>query len=195
MLGVLVCVLVAAVTFAVTQDVWSRVLGTQEREEVSGGPVLVPPPNVYYLPYNAGEVFTDGFQTVELADGARGTLRSVELIGGEGLELLGVKVAGSARKYNAIQLSKGFPPKRAAFGPLREAAGAEIPAGTLGLELLVGLKVTSDEFTVREGLRVHYTVDGTDYVADFPSSIVICPPDQITMEECEERFVAEADGW
>ena len=185
--------MLAVLLIAVIVTAVAMTAGGEGNTRVPGGPIRVPPPNVYYLPYEEGDVFTDGFMTVELRNGARGTLRSVELIGGEGLELLGVKVAGKDRKYNSIQVTEGYPPNRRAFGALRDATGAEIPAGRLGLELLVGLKVATDEYTVRDGLRVHYPVNGTDYVADFPASIAICPPVQLTVDECREEFEAEAD--
>ena len=149
--------------------------GPAESAERTDGPLRIPPWNVYYLYPTAGDVVSDGFQQLLLTGREPVVVDSVEQLGVTGkLEVLGVLYAGARRKAGSIQISPGFPPSNPMFGPLLPVADAEVPAGGLGLELVIGLRV-GDGFAARTGLRVHYHQRGTGFVADLPAGIAFCP--------------------
>lgn len=155
---------------------------------VEGGPLLAPPDNVYFPTYERGDVFTDGFQSLMVRGKNPAVVQSVEMVGVEGLELIDVLYAGPDRKIAAIQVMDGFPPHRRTLGKLAPVEGATVPPGNMGLELIIGLRVTNDGFAYREGLRIHYRVGDTRYVTEFPSSIAVCP-ERVGWEACEKRWL------
>lgn len=152
-----------------------------------GGPLLVPPDNVYYPDYEQGDVFTDGWQRLLVKGDERAVVESVELTGSNGLELVDVLYAGADRKIGSVQVMPRFPPRRRALGQLMPVEGATVPPGDMGLELIIGLRVTGDGFAFREGVRIRYRVGQTRYVVDFPSGIAVCPP-RTPFEACEEQW-------
>ncbi len=103
-------------------------------------------------------MFTDGWQRLLARGHAEVVVESVELTGSRGLELLDVLYAGPDRKIGSIQVMSGFPSRHRALGELTPVEGASVPAGDMGLELIIGLRVTRDGFAVRRGIRVHYRV-------------------------------------
>ena len=160
--------------------------GPGEPTERTDGPLRVPPWNVYYLYPTAGDVVSDGFQQLLLTGREPVVVDSVEPLGVTGnLEVLEVLYAGARRKAGSIQISPGFPPSNPMFGPLLPVADAEVPAGGLGLELVIGLRV-GDGFAARTGLRVHYHQGGTGFVADLPAGIAFCP--RMSRSACKAAY-------
>ncbi|WP_460808341.1 hypothetical protein [Nocardioides salsibiostraticola] len=143
---------------------------------------------MYLTEFKQGRVFSDAFVRVILTGQAAGTLRSVEVIGGDGyFEMTGLKVAGKKRKFGSVQLTPRYPPTLKALGPLVDGEGAKLTLDEAGGLLIIGTRVTRDGIGSRAGLRVRYSVDGTDYYQDLPAAIVNCPPGTDS-EACDDAY-------
>lgn len=161
-----------------------------EAEASRGDALREPPDNAYYVRYKKGQVFTDGFQRLLLAEkGTDVTVHRVELLDADGLELVGTLFAGLEREVGSVQVSDGFPPDIPSQGPLKPLEGVKVPEGDVGLELLIGLRVVTEGFGSRSGIRILYSSAGENYYQDFAAAVVICPPD-LTDEACIEKFEA-----
>lgn len=145
---------------------------------------------VPYADYPVGTVFTDGLERLIPTDGPV-TVTGLEWLGSQNsTEVLGWSVAGPDRKFGSMQVSPGFPPTTPGFGPLTEAVGTEISDTKVGHLLLIGIKVVSDGYSVREGIRVTTERDGVTYRDNLPSTLVFCGAD-LTADECQARYEAE----
>jgi hypothetical protein len=149
------------------------------------------PEHVAYLPYtdySIGTVFTDGLERLYPTDGPV-TLIEVEWLGSQASgKVLGWRIAGPEREFNR-QVSPGFPPTDPGFGPLTDAVGTEIVDAEMGHELLIGIKVVSDEYSVREGIRVTTEQDGVTYQDVLPGVLVFCGAD-LSVDACQARYEA-----
>lgn len=161
------------------------------------GAVRVPNNHVAYVPaseFPVGTVFTDGLERLYPADGgAPVTITDLEWVGSqEAGQVIGWKLAGPGRRVGALQVIDGFPPNERRLGSLTDAIGATISDTKVGHELLVGIEVVSDEYAVREGLRVITEHNGRTYEDVLPAVLVFCGAD-LTEEACVERYEAEHD--
>jgi hypothetical protein len=128
-----------------------------------------------------GKRFTDGFEVLEVSGTKPATITSVRSIGGStALKFLGAKIAGPGRKLTYERL-QGWPPTKAALGPLSDAVGARLLPRKqtrleMGYELLVGYELEdASKLVMRTRLEVNYTVAGKDYVYRIPGSLIVCP--------------------
>lgn len=128
-----------------------------------------------------GRVMTDGLEALILHGDSPAVIESVEAVG-EGFETLGFLLAGPDRNGRGgnIESFEEFPPKKRSLGPLVPAVGATLlPTRKDPLhpsyELLAGMRITSDEVGLREGIRLTYRVDGKLYEEWIQAKIVLCP--------------------
>ncbi len=164
------------VVVVVVVALWDREV-RPDRE--SGGPLEVPPKHGYMFTLPQGTRFTDSFERLT-ANGDRPlVLESVELVGGEGLRLLGFKILGPERDTTRDFFPE-YPPaledvKELGATAILDGPGAVIePGNEMGWELLVGIEITQPGPLWRKGLRINYSVDGKKYTAFFPAQIQVC---------------------
>lgn len=147
-----------------------------------GGPLVPPAPHGFVMTQRVGHVFTDGVETLKLEGTEPAVLRKVELVGTDGLKIIGVSLVKPGRKVGTIQAIDGWPPKDPYLRPsdlMRKGIGARFtPAaenpGKQSYELLVGLKIVHPGYLVRDGFRITYDVDGTTYRRFFPAQLAVC---------------------
>jgi hypothetical protein len=142
------------------------------------GPLMKPNRHAWAMSVEPGQAFTDGVETLELPGSVDGVLHSVELVGDEAIDLVGVKLVKPGRKWASIQ-SAGWPIHDPDIKPheVVPAEGATFtPRGKdpQGWELLIGLKVDEPGYFVRKGVVVHYSVGGEDYRQFYPAVLAIC---------------------
>lgn len=75
----------------------------------AGGPLRGAPPHGFAVTVPVGATFTDGFETLLVRGDRPVVLESVELVGADGLKVVGFQVAGPERR-ETIQYLPGFPP-------------------------------------------------------------------------------------
>jgi hypothetical protein len=142
------------------------------------GPMSPPNPHGWAITKGVGETFTDGFEVLRLRGDRPAVLDSVALVGSEGLELVGFRLAGPDRSMGAVQLVDNFPPRDPMLSDVRPANDTTITpvskSGSIGWELLIGIKVVEEGYHVREGVRVDYTVDGERFSVVHPAQLVVC---------------------
>jgi hypothetical protein len=130
----------------------------------------------------AGEVFTDGTDLLQLNGMRMATIVSVDSVGGDNtLKFLGASIAEPRRKYTTTQETSGWPPTDLAAHNVVPAVGAAIKplAKTWhrqGYELLLGYRIERSDYSVRAGVRITYRVGQKTYEATIPSLLVMCPP-------------------
>jgi hypothetical protein len=140
-----------------------------------GGPMRGYPVHGYAITVAPGHTFTDGLESLVIHGDKPATLDSVELVGADGMEVLGYKLVGPERKVNG-QWWPGYPPRG------RELEQRLVVPGTTtirphepgGWELLLGIKVTKPGPLWRDGLRYTYTVDGVRYTKTVPAQLKVC---------------------
>ena len=156
--------------------------GTGFGSQPSGGPLVPPEPHGFVMTQPVGHVFTDGVETLKLHGRKPAVLRKVDVVGTDGLEVVGVSLVRPGRMVGTIQAIDGWPPKDPYLRPadvLSKGIGATFtPAaenpGNQSYELLVGLKVIRHGYLVRQGFRITYDVDGTTYRRFFPAQLAVC---------------------
>lgn len=142
----------------------------------SDGPAVRRNRITYWPRLDVGTTFTDGVVTFSVAGTEPATLRSVETLGASsGFKVLGVSVAGPARKFAFVETLPGEPPLGYRLGPIRPAVGYRVKPGWPGVELLIGISITAPGIQRRTGLRIVYSVAGTTYQIDYDAGIVNCP--------------------
>lgn len=160
---------------------------------VGSGALVAPHEHVAYLPYPeypVGTVFTDGLERLYPESGPI-TVTGLEWLGSQDSgRVLGWKIAGPAREIGSMQVSPGFPPTAPGFGALTDALGTRITDTTVGHELLIGIEVVSEEYSVREGIRVTTEQAGVTYRDDLRATLVFCGAD-LTVDECQDRYESE----
>jgi len=147
-----------------------------------GGPLVAPAEHGFAMPKRVGAVFADGVETLELTGTRSAVLKKVEVVGTDGLQVVGVSMVRPGRKVGTIQELDGWPPRDPDLRPgdvVTHGIGARFtptrsnPRGQ-SYELLVGLRVAKAGYLVRDGLRVTYSVDGVDYQRYFPAQLAVC---------------------
>jgi hypothetical protein len=143
-----------------------------------GGPLETVNEHGYSLTVAPGESFTDAMETLTVRGDRPAVIESVELVGGEGLEVLGFSLVRPEREVN-VAWRPGYPPvdDTGLLDPtlIIPGEGAVIrPHVTQGWELLLGLEVTSPGPLWREGLRINYSVDGKRYSRVLPAQLSVC---------------------
>jgi hypothetical protein len=190
-------VVAVAVIAALLAGAWLVIRGGGDSppagRAVEGDALRVPPAHAWVVDFPEGTTFTDGFERLKNIGDEPISLSHVELLGDEvPFEIVGAMYAGDARKIGALQLSEGFPPDRPKLlGPLEPLDGAVIePGDDLGIELLLGLRVSREGYGERTGVRVFYEAGGKDYYVDMPAGLVLCPPGGDT-HKCLSRYEDE----
>jgi hypothetical protein len=183
-LGTAAAVIVAAAAGTVLLTVDDPDGGTHR---IPGGPLRDAPIHGWAMTLPEGDVFTDGLESLVITGGRPAVLDSVELVGSDGLEIVGVMLAGPERAINS-NYYPDFPPADPKLDPklVIPAEGATLrPHEEAGWELLLGLKVTKPGPLFREGVRINYTVDGVRYSRVLPEQLAICTSkDQEAHEGC-----------
>lgn len=135
--------------------------------------------HAWATPKDVGERFTDGLEVLSFRGEHEAVIDSVELVGAEGLRVVGVRLAGPQRSLGSIQVMQ-WPPRDPELAPssIMPAFGVPLKPRRSGAtyELLLGLEVTDEGsgYLVREGIRIGYTVNGTHYVQDLPAVLAVC---------------------
>ena len=156
------------------------------------GPLMLPTPHGWLLEdARVGHQFTDGLELLDVQGTAPITVTDVRSIGGgNGLELIGLRVAGDARKSLTHQYTPRFPPRGGRFGPLREVLDESLPSSPGpqhgSWQLLLGYEVTRPGIWERTALEIDYVTDGRSYTARFPSALLVCTRGH--KQECNKRF-------
>ena len=158
------------------------VVGGCGGHQATGGPLVAPNGHGWAMSQPVGFEFTDGMETLHLNGNRSATLRKVELVGSDGLELLGVALVKPGRDVGTVQEIDGWPARDRHINPsdvVSPGIGATFtPArgNPLGqsYELLVGMKVVRAGYLVRDGLRITYAVNGTSYTRYFPAQLTVC---------------------
>ena len=140
------------------------------------GPILMPNRTAYSVLARQGDEVTDGFEVLHLDGDRSAVIESVRLVGAEGLELLGSKLAPPDRSIGAVQYMPTWPPADPQIdrASLVDATGARITPATAGYELLVGMRVTGQNEASRVGIRVDYTVGSKKYTIVLPAGVELC---------------------
>lgn len=148
---------------------------------VDGGPLSQPPEHGWATYASVGATFTDGLEVLYLEGDREAVIRNVELVGNDGLELVGAHLAPPGRKLAAIQRIDGWPPLDPDLPETRDAIDATItPTRTgdwkqeQGWNLLVGVRVTEAGYLIRDGIRITYEVGGREYERELPAELVVC---------------------
>jgi hypothetical protein len=156
--------------------------GTGIGSQPPGGPLVPPDPHGFVMTQPVGHVFTDGVETLKLRGKKPAVLRKVDVVGTDGLKVVGVSLVRPGRMVGTIQAIDGWPPKDPYLRPadvLSKGIGATFTPeaqnpGKQSYELLVGLKVIRHGYLVRQGFRITYDVDGTTYRRFFPAQLAVC---------------------
>ncbi|MFC5012390.1 hypothetical protein [Nocardioides plantarum] len=123
--------------------------------------------------------------------GAPARISDLSWLGGEAAaKVIGWKVAGPDRKFGAMQISPGFPPTSSGFGTIGDAIGTTVTDGEVGHELLIGIEVISDSYSVRTGVAVGTVVNGKAYRDEFPATLVFCGA-ELSEDACVQRYETE----
>ena len=145
------------------------------------GPLRVPE-NVHgwAISVPVGEPFTDGFEALYFDTTSDVRIDAVDIVPGDiGLEVVGVRMAGNDRAAGLVQYFPTFPPESDELGPLLDPIGATFPPVPGEImphwELLIGLRLTSEERVGRQGLAISYSVDGVAYRETLPAFLAVCP--------------------
>ncbi|MFB9313451.1 hypothetical protein [Nocardioides plantarum] len=89
-----------------------------------------------------------------------------------------------------MQISPGFPPTSSGFGTIGDAIGTTVTDGEVGHELLIGIEVISDSYSVRTGVAVGTVVNGKAYRDEFPATLVFCGA-ELSEDACVQRYETE----
>ena len=105
----------------------------------------------------------------------------VRMLGDDGLEIIGVKLAPPPRPLGSSQLINKWPPRQAGSfdaDTLVDAQGATIgPAvgdDEMGWELLIGIRVVAEGVHKRDAIVVDYRVGDRLYSDELPAELVVC---------------------
>ena len=157
--------------------------------EPQAGPMVVGSEQGSALTRPVGTELTEGVQVLWLEGDEPGTLKKVELVGGEeGVQLIGAEVLPPPRKAGAIQFLVGWPPQQTQEIDLSTAVPAEgARIGTEseseeGWELLLGLRVVKDGFWHRRFIRVTYQVGDDEYRVDLPTTLTLCTTEKYEVD-------------
>jgi hypothetical protein len=145
----------------------------------SDGPLDPGNPHGWSVTEPAGDTFTDGMELLRLHGDRDAVIEDVRLVGDEGLELVGAKLASPERGIGWIQYRPAFPP---ANDPdlgdvLVDAVGATITPlveDQGGWELLLGIQATGEGYLVRTGVEVDYRVGKNEYTVLLPAHLAVC---------------------
>lgn len=143
----------------------------------SDGPMGVPNQHGYALSLPVGAEFTDGMELLRLDGGRDAVIEDVQLVGADGLELLGAKVTPPPRGLAAISTFRSWPPRHRLLDETKfvDAIGATVPARTSRpWELLIGLRVTRAGHAIRRAVAVTYRVGDERHRVEFPAKIKVC---------------------
>jgi hypothetical protein len=145
------------------------------------GPIKLGSPHGWSYTTADGSVFTDGLEVLHLTTDDTATIDKIELVGDDGLELVGAKIAPPPRPLLSTQLVKRWPPvEKGSFDPstLEDAVGAtfggEAEKSSMGWELLVGIRVNGEGILHRDGIRVSYHIGSHSYAATIPAELNVC---------------------
>ncbi len=129
-----------------------------------------------------GATFTDGMTVLRLAGDAPVTVTDVRpVLHGDGITLLGARVAGFARTFGIWMFMEGFPPQDETIGPMTEAIGAELQPGPdaarRGYVLLAGYRIDASAGRVsKSALDVSFEYRGRAMRQTFLNTFAICGP-------------------
>ena len=160
----------AAVVLVTAVAVWLIVRATAP----AGGPLRSAPAHGWATTHPVGEPFTDGLEILKFP-GAHdaAVLESVELIGADGLEVVGVSLAGPDRRFGSIMHLDGYPPRDPDLSDVRPSDTAMTP-DEVGWQLLLGIQATEPGYLTREGLRITYSIDGQTYEREYAAHLAVC---------------------
>ncbi|NYG55952.1 hypothetical protein [Nocardioides perillae] len=145
-----------------------------------GNRLRTPSAHGWAIAVEPGAPFTDGFEVLQLVGDGAVTITDVDLVGADGLRVVGARVAGDERRFASIQFMSSFPPSRARdrreLGTLLPAVGATLDPteNENGWELLIGIEADEDGVFVRDGIRVEYVSGGETYQQTFPAALTVC---------------------
>jgi hypothetical protein len=150
--------------------------------DLPNGPIVDRPEHGYVVDDSIpGYEFTDGLEDLRLDGDAPATIDAIEM-DGHGFEVVGALVAGPGINH-IRQKFDHFPPREDFPGSVQSATGAVLePSGAgpglMDYELLIGLRVTTDDVGVRQGLWLRYHIRDRYYSEHRNAQIVFCPPDR-----------------
>ncbi|WP_283716797.1 hypothetical protein [Microbacterium dauci] len=123
--------------------------------------------------------FTDGFETFKALDDADVVIESVRSVGdAEEVTVLGTLLSGPLGENGIWQSFDSYPPVEGLDGPVFQAEGARIPAGSGGYQILIGYRGVIEEMSIRRGVEVTYRIGAWVYRDTLPAGIVMCPADE-----------------
>jgi hypothetical protein len=119
-------------------------------------------------------------------------LDDIELIGDDGIELIGAKIAPPPppppRPLASTQLVKRWPPvQKGSFDPstLVDAVGARIGSSAdepMGWELFIGIRVAEEGMLHRSGIKVIYHIGSSHYATTIPGELMICTSERYEVD-------------
>ena len=169
--------LLAATALAVVAAALGVAAFADTDSRTDGGPLRAPNPHGWSTSNSVGDVFTDGMEVLHLEGNREAVIEDVRLVGDDGLELVGAKVAGQDRAIGFIQYNADFPPVNdpdLGDPVLIDAIGATVTPYSGGWELLLGIKATKEGFLVREGVEIDYRVGGEEYTVFREAWLGVC---------------------
>lgn len=154
------------------------------------GPMVLGNPHGWATTGAVGDTFTDGMELLRLGGDQSAVIEDVRLVGDEGLELVGAKLAPPERAIGAVQYFETFPPTDDPVldADLVDAEGTTItPMGEAGetWELLLGIRATREGYLVRTAVEVDYSVGDDEFTAVLPGHLAVCTsPDLERRGDC-----------
>jgi hypothetical protein len=144
-----------------------------------GGPMDPGNPHGWAVTAPVGHPFTDGMEVLRLTGDQPAVIKDVRLVGNEGLELVGAKLASPERGIGWVQYRAEFPPNNDPVldVDLVDVVGARITplaSDNGGWELLLGIRATTDGYLVRTGVEVDYRVGANNYTVLLPAHLAVC---------------------
>lgn len=146
----------------------------------NAGPGPLTPTNVHGWgkDYPVGQVFTDGWEVLNLHGHQNAVIDSVRQVrgpNGDGLKMLGLLLADPSRQEGSVGPVASWPPRH--FPHFTESAIVStktITPAKMGWELLIGYKVTKPGYLVRRGIVVNYHIGDQHYRYYDPAWMAIC---------------------
>jgi hypothetical protein len=171
--------------------------GNSDAEDQSEavGPIEIASPHGWSYTTADGSEFTDGLEVLHLTTDDSATIDKVELVGDDGLELIGAKIAPPPRPLLSTQLVKRWPPiQKGSFdastleGAVGATFGGTAEKSSMGWELLVGIRVNGEGILHRDGIKVSYHIGSHGYAVTIPAELNVC-----TDKSYEEHGVCPFD--
>jgi hypothetical protein len=179
--------LVAALALSMSLASCTRSDDTARNDEPparTDGPLFIGNAHTTFLPVTNDQVFSDGFEILQIQADTPATLISAQPEGGnETLKFLGARVGLPGRPDDFNQIMPGFPPKAVPAKYQQPLGGTVMEPGKTYMLILGYRVIDADNLGHRTGIDIEYEVAGEKYLAKLPAGLVTCPQ-ALSDKEC-----------